>query len=173
MRTLAGIEKIEEFMERFGLGSLSDTHVYFTGGATAVLYGWRESTIDVDISFLTENDDLLKMVPAIKEKLQLNVELASPPDFIPEVPGWETRSKFIRRKGKVSFYHYDLYSQALSKIERSHAQDIVDVQAMMDRGLVDRQKLAQLFSEIEPYIYKYPAINPAKFAESVRAATGF
>src|SRR6201999_1643214 len=32
--------------------------VYLTGGATAVLYGWRESTIDVDIKVVPDNDEL-------------------------------------------------------------------------------------------------------------------
>lgn len=171
MRTLADKEKIEEFMLQFGNSSLSDSHIYFTGGATAVLFGWRDSTVDLDISFLSDNDELLKSVPAIKEKLQLNIELASPPDFIPELPGWETRSLFIDRKGRVSYYHYDLYSQALSKLERAHAQDLQDVRAMIDRGLITRDKLTELFSEIVPQLYKYPAIDPAQFARSVQELT--
>jgi hypothetical protein len=32
---------------------------------------------------------------------------AAPSHFIPELPGWETRSLFIAREGLVSFYHYD------------------------------------------------------------------
>ena len=106
-------------MKRFGEAAQADANVYLTGGASAVLLGWRDSTVDIDISFLAETDDILKAVPDIKEELRLNVELASPPDFIPAVPGWETRSRFIDRKGKVSFYHFDFYSQALSKIERA------------------------------------------------------
>ena len=167
MRTLADKEKIEAFMRRFGEAARSDAQVYLTGGATAVLLGWRDSTVDVDISFSAENDEMLKVVPEIKEELQLNVELASPPDFIPELPGWETRSQFIDRKGKVSFYHFDFYSQALSKIERAHKQDLVDVRSMIDRGLVTKSRLAELFSEIEPQLYKYPAISPTQFAKAV------
>jgi hypothetical protein len=167
MRTLASKDKIEEFMERFGNAARTDSHVYLTGGASAVLLGWRDSTVDVDISFAAENDDLLRIVPKIKEELHLNVELASPPDFIPALPGWETRSPFIDRKGKASFYHFDFYSQALSKIERSHSQDLLDVRAMLDLGLIAREKLWEMFSAIEPQLYKYPAINPARFARSV------
>ena len=39
----------------------------------------------------------------------MNVELASPSDFILPLPGWEERSVFIERFGKVSFFHYDFY----------------------------------------------------------------
>lgn len=171
MRTLASKEKIEKFMLQFAKSGKTDSRVYFTGGATAVLFGWRDSTVDVDISFVAESDELLRSVPTIKEELQLNVELASPPDFIPELPGWETRSMFIDRKGKVSYYHYDLYSQALSKIERAHAQDLDDVRAMIERGLIDRNKLVELFAEIEAQLYKYPAIDPVRFSSSVHELT--
>jgi hypothetical protein len=55
-----------------------------------------------------------------------NIELAAPDDFIPPLPGWEEWSIFIARRGKIDFYHYDLYAQALAKIERGHARDLAD-----------------------------------------------
>src|SRR5205823_11507033 len=39
--------------------------------------------------------------------LAANVELASPTDFIPVLPGWEDRSPFIIRLGRVSFHHFE------------------------------------------------------------------
>jgi hypothetical protein len=41
-----------------------------TGGATAVLEGWRASTVEVDIRFEPESDPLLHALPKIKEELQ-------------------------------------------------------------------------------------------------------
>jgi len=76
------------------------------------LFGWRETTVDIDLRFEPELDELFRAIPAIKEKLQINVELASPSDFIPPLPGWQDRSQYIGREGKVSFFHYDPYSQA-------------------------------------------------------------
>jgi len=73
----------------------------------------------------------------LKESLEINVELASPADFIPELPGWEERCMFVCRESRLSFYHYDFYAQALAKIERGHTQDLVDVQEMIRRHLVD------------------------------------
>lgn len=49
---------------------------------------------------------IFRAIPRIKETLRVNVELASPTDFIPVLPGWEDRSPFIRREGKVSLYRY-------------------------------------------------------------------
>ncbi|HYK22194.1 MAG TPA: hypothetical protein VEV42_15755 [Pyrinomonadaceae bacterium] len=67
--------------------------IYLVGGATAVLLGWRETTIDIDLKLVPEVNEILKALPEIKEALEINVELASPDDFIPAVPGWEERSE--------------------------------------------------------------------------------
>lgn len=147
-----------------------EARLYFTGGATAVLLGWRASTIDVDILIVPEDDRLLRAVPGIKEDLQINVELACPAHFIPELPGWEARSLFIARQGKLGYFHYDLYAQVLAKIERGHAQDVGDVREMLRRGLVDAGRLLGLFEEIAPQLYRYPAIDPGAFRRAVNAA---
>lgn len=159
-------------MKSLGRVSKTESRVYFTGGVTAVLFGWRETTVDVDMRFEPELDEIFRALPEIKEFLEINIELAAPPDFIPQLPGWETRSKYIGTEGKVSFYHYDLYSQALSKIERGHVQDKMDVRSMLSEGLIEKARLAELFKEIEPQLYRYPAIDPAKFASAVREITG-
>lgn len=167
MRELASKEKIIEFMRLLGRRSHHEVRVYFTGGTTAVLTGWRDSTIDVDLKFEPETDELFRALPEIKEQLQINIELASPPDFIPLLPGWEDRCQYIGREGKITFYNYDPYSQALSKIERGHDQDERDVRSMIENGMLDRQKLLSLFHEIEPFLYKYPAIDPESFSRDV------
>ena len=57
-----------------------------------MLLGWRETTIDIDLKIVPEFDEVLRKLPQIKEDLQLNIELASPDDFVPALPGWEERS---------------------------------------------------------------------------------
>jgi hypothetical protein len=73
------------FMRAFGAEADRPTNVYFTGGATAVLHGWRTSTIDVDLKLAPDSDRLLRAQPRLKEGLVINVELAAPDDFIPAV----------------------------------------------------------------------------------------
>ena len=167
MRDLTTQSQIREFMKAFGRAARNRCRVYFTGGATAVLSGWRESTVDIDLRFEPESDELYRAIPNIKEMLQINVELAAPSDFIPPVPGWQDRSQYIDTEGNVDFFNYGPYSQALSKIERAHDQDLKDVRSMLDSGLVDLEKLHILFTEIEPFLYKYPAIEPQRFADRV------
>lgn len=158
-------------MRALGSAATADARVYFTGGVTAVLFGWRDSTIDIDLELVPDRDELLRAIATLKDQLQINVELAAPSHFIPELPGWEMRSPFITREGPLSFYHYDLYAQALAKIERGHAQDRLDVMAMRDAGLVEPARLRDLFAAIEPEMYRYPAIDPRSFRAAVDAAT--
>jgi uncharacterized nucleotidyltransferase DUF6036 len=166
MRERVTASRLLEFMRALGTEVRTNARVYLVGGATAVLLGWRESTVDVDVKIIPD-DEVLKRIPALKERLKINVELASPGDFIPEVPGWQERSPFISREGNVDYFHYDPYMQALAKIERGHAMDIEDVRQMMERGIIDQKRLPEFFGMIESQLYKYPAIDPRTFRESV------
>ncbi len=157
-------------MLRLGAAVSHDTTVHLVGGASAVLMGWRETTIDIDLAVVPESDEVYRALARLKEDLNLNVELASPAQFIPPLPGWETRSPFIRREGRVSFYHYDFYAQALAKIERGHARDRADVMVLLNRGLVERPRLKTLFEAIAPELYRYPSIDAAAFRQRVEEA---
>lgn len=167
MRELADEAHIDRFMRALGRAAKSEGRVYLTGGATAVLYGWRESTIDVDIKVVPDNDELLREIPKLKEQLNLNVELAAPSDFIPVADGWEERSPLIRREGKISFHHFDPVAQALAKAERGHDQDQRDVRQMIASGLIDPANVIAQFEAIEPELYRFPAIDPDSFRRSV------
>ncbi len=141
--------------------------VYLTGGASAVLRHWRSSTLDIDLRIVPESDQLLRALSDLKETLQINVELASPADFVPELPGWQERSPFISREGLLSFHHYDFYSQALSKLERGHRKDLADVDSMVRDRLVDPRQLLRLFEQVADDLYRYPAIDPPSLRSAV------
>jgi hypothetical protein len=140
---------------------------YLTGGATAVLLGWRPTTVDVDLNLVPEQDSVLRAIPLLKNELEVNVELVSPGDFIPLPAGWEERSLPAERGRRLAFYHVDPYSQALSKLERDHARDREDVRALVRSGLVDPEQLLTYFDEIEPMLYRFPAIDPPAFRARV------
>ena len=166
MREKVNADRLTAFMNAIGREAKQPARVYLVGGATAVLLGWREATIDIDLKIVPEIDEVLRKLPQLKEDLQLNIELASPDDFIPALPGWEDRSKFIGRKGTIDFFHYDFYGQTLAKIERGHTTDLKDIRQMIDLGLVEPRRLLELFSRVEDQLYKYPAID----AKSLRKA---
>jgi hypothetical protein len=167
MRELADADRIRRFMRALGRQADAEGACYLTGGATAVLVGWRRSTIDVDVKLVPESDRLLRALQALKEELRINVELAAPDDFIPVSPGWEERSIFVAREGRLSFFHFDPYAQALSKLERAHTQDLDDVRELIGRGLVDAARAWTYFEEIEPELYRFPAVDARAFRRRV------
>jgi hypothetical protein len=163
-------ERVRLLMRELGAAAAHDGVCYLTGGTTAVLIGWRRTTIDADIVLAPEQDEVLRELPAIKQRLGMNVELASPADFIPLPRGWEERSPSVAREGRLAFHHFDLYSQALSKLERSHVQDLEDVRAMLGLRLIEPGRLKAFFDEIEPELYRFPAIDPPSFRRRLEEA---
>jgi hypothetical protein len=170
VRQHANAERIGRFLRALGDAAEREGVCYLTGGATAVLLGWRSTTLDVDISLDPDQDSILRSIPALKDELQINVELASPGDFIPLPACWAERSMEAGREGRLVFRHFDLYSQALAKVERGHAQDLEDVATMLGKGLVEPTRLRACFDEIEPQLYRFPAIDPADFRRALDEA---
>ncbi len=170
MRRLATAERIRTFLSRLGAAAREPTTAYLTGGSTAVLLGWRDSTIDIDLKLVPDSGSLLRAVPRLKDELEINVELASPDLFIPVPPGWEDRSPWEATEGMLSVRHFDLTAQAVAKLERGHARDLGDVRAMLERDLVGREGLLAYLSAIEDELYRFPAIDPPSFRRAVEAA---
>jgi hypothetical protein len=134
--------------------------IYFTGGASALLIGWRNSTVDVDLRLDPEPLGIFQAIAKLKQELNINIELASPQDFLPPLPGWRKRSVFIGKRGQVLFYHYDFTAQALSKLSRGFDRDIKDVEAMYKQELFSLSELRDCFEAIVPELIRFPSLNP-------------
>ncbi len=167
MRQETTKNKLEKFMVELGKRVLGPGRIYVTGGATAVLHGWRAMTIDVDIKADPEPPGLFEALAVLKEELDVNVELASPDHFIPPPAGWRERSIFIARHGELEFFHYDPYGQALSKLQRGHDRDLRDVDSLRSAGLIQKDRMRELFVLIKPQLIRYPAIDPMSFENVV------
>ena len=169
-RALSNATKVLRLLRLLGEEATGPGRVYLTGGGSAVIVGWRESTIDVDLKLDPEPAGVFGAISRAKETLDMNIELAAPDDFIPPLPKWRNRSVFLVRHGEVDFHHYDFHAQALSKIERGHEQDLRDVEAMFRLNLVDGGTLMDLFEAIEPRLSRYPAIDAGVFRRKVEEA---
>src|SRR5215831_6060318 len=170
MRESLTADSLNSFMQALAGTAGTASRVYLVGGASAVLLGWRTSTIDLDLKLIPETDELLRSLPRLKEQLNINIELASPDDFIPALPGWQERSQFIQQLGRLAFYHYDFYAQALAKIERRHERDIDDVERFFSSRLVNPDRLLELFGAIEDQMYRYIDLDPRSFRRKVKEA---
>jgi hypothetical protein len=168
VRRPADPSRVRRLLEELGRRARGPGRVYLTGGATALLEGWRASTIDVDLKLDPEPAGIFEAIAALKDELGVNVELASPDQFVPPVPGWRERSRFIVRHAEVEFFHFDLLSQALAKLARAHDRDLIDVHAMIDRGLVSHEDIASGFERIRAELIRYPAIDAEAFERRVR-----
>lgn len=170
MREVADPPRIRTFLRELGRAATEPARAYLVGGTTAVLLGWREATTDVDLLLEPEHDALLRAMARLKDELHVNVEIAAPSHFVPEVPGWRDRSVFVADEGKLGVFHYDLVSQALAKIERGHAMDLEDVRHMLSRRLVTPEQLRDAFASIEPSLYRFPAVDPSSFRAALEQA---
>ena len=159
MRRLADADRVRRLTEELGRIAPAGTRIYLVGGATAVLAGWRQSTVDVDLRIEPDSDQVMRRIAELKEQLETNVEFATPADFLPELPGWRERSRFLFRAFNAEVFDYDLYSQALAKIERGFETDLADVSSMLSSGLVGRSELRSLFERISGQLFRFPAID--------------
>jgi hypothetical protein len=164
---------LQMFMESVGRVLRKNTTLYLTGGSTALLYGFRESTIDIDIA--GDMDEMFAHIPGLKEKLQINIEMAKPTDFVPSLPGENTRHIFIDQFGKVIFMHFDPYSQAFSKIVRGNQTDMSDVKNLAKERLVDLQKLSEMVKGLSDIDFaRYPRLDRRSVEQAVNSvAKGF
>ncbi|MCS7059892.1 MAG: DUF6036 family nucleotidyltransferase [Anaerolineae bacterium] len=145
--------RVHYFLVKLGMEFHHPARLYLVGGTTLVYEGLREQSLDIDISYevADEHDaEFVRVLRKLKEELQLNVELASPGDFIPLPAGWKERAKHVGRFGLVDVFHFDLYSTALSKIERGREGDFQDVLAMLQGGQISLEELKAAFQNILP-----------------------
>ena len=142
--------------------------VYVVGGGTAVLAGWRSSTIDADLS--ADRDEVFRDIQGIKERLRLNVEFVRPEDFVPALAGSAARHRFIERVGNIDFHHYDPYAQLLSKVVRGFRKDLLDAERFVGSGWVDPRRFRDLVESIPDSAYaRYPNLSRASVVDAVGA----
>lgn len=140
--------------------------VFFVGGGTAVLAGWRSSTIDADL--YSDDDQIFRDVQGIKERLDVNIEFARPEDFVPALAGSDGRHVFIQTMGTVSFFHYDPYAQLLSKVVRGFARDMQDAEQFVASGMVEPERFRSLVHGIPESAFAwYPALSRSAVIEAV------
>lgn len=144
---------IENFLQRLGERFRRPGRIYLVGGTTMVFEGFRDQSLDIDLTFEVSPTDQAAMIQAIrelKEELGVNVEEVSPAEFIPLPSGAKERAVFVRRFGRLDVFHFDFYSTALSKIARGTEEDLNDVVSLVRAHRIEMQTLEKYHQEIRP-----------------------
>ena len=148
-------QRIEQFLSALGRRFTRPGRIYLVGGTTLVWERLRSQTIDIDLTYDVSPEDtgeFTRTIQALKRELAINVEEVSPGDFIPLPAGYRERSLFIGRFGSLEVFHFDLYSTALSKIERGRDEDLSDVLTLLKTSRIDMAQLAACFEDILPRV---------------------
>ncbi len=159
--------RVHYFLVKLGMEFRHPARLYLVGGTTLVYEGLREQSLDIDISYEVADEheaEFAQVIRRLKDELQINVEQASPGDFIPLPAGWKERAKHVGRFGQVDVFHFDLYSSALSKIERGREGDYQDVMSLLHSGQIEMKELRQAFDNIMPRVERESLKrNPERF----------
>jgi hypothetical protein len=151
MRQRVDQQRIEQFLQQLGRQFTKPGRIYLVGGTIMVYEGLRQQTLDIDLALEIANEDHSAFIIAVrnlKERLSLNIEEASPADFIPLPAGYRERSQFVGRYGRLDVFYFDFYSTALSKIERGTENDFADVLSLLETGRLEMARLEDYFQEI-------------------------
>ena len=178
MRQHVGQREIEQFLIEVGR-TRRPGRLYLTGGAALVHRGIRlGQTLDIDIQITIDPANLTTEIAQLKHKLNMNIEFASPGDFMPLPTQWEVRSHFIKRYNQVDAFYFDWYSIALSKMQRANQRDILDVQSLVRQGYVKVTELDQLCQDVlnkighSPYDRLFPNLSQQEFSQHYQIVRG-
>ena len=174
MRPSVDKTAIESFLQQLGRTFRKPGRLYLVGGAALVHAGVRPGfTQDIDIQVSGANEgELIVAIQRLIQQLQINVEFASPADFIPLPSQWEMHAQYVGRYGGVDVFYFDFYSIALSKIERGNSRDIADVELLVQQGIITLNELDAAYREVLAQLGqgRYPRITPQRFSERYTAA---
>ena len=94
--------------------------------------------------------------------MKVNVEFASPGEFIPLPKEWESHARYVGRYGTIDVFYFDFYSIALSKIQRGNTRDINDVKLLIQQGIITLPELDIAYHEILPQVESalIPGLTP-------------
>ena len=160
---------IEKFLDALGKSFHKPGRLYLAGGAALVHFGLRSGfTMDIDVAIeASDEDEMVTAIRRLVEKMQINVEFASPGDFIPLPTQWMAQARYVGRYGSIDVFYFDFYSLALSKISRGNERDLIDVQLLFQKKLITLEELDAAYNEVLPRMGKRPYINlnPQRFTE--------
>jgi hypothetical protein len=173
MRPNVDRQRIERFLTELGRRFRQPGRLYLVGGAALVHAGIRPGTSATtqDIDIEVASGDMYQTINQLKQQLQINVEFASPGDFIPLPRDWQSLSRYAGRYGNIDVFYFDFYSIALSKIDRGNSRDLQDVALLLQKQVITLQELDHAAQEVTAQMGKgnYKRLDPDTFLTRYQA----
>lgn len=164
---------VESFLQQLGRSFHKPGRLYLVGSAALVHAGIRPGfTLDIDVQVGGANEgELIVAIQCLIQQMQVNVEFASPADFIPLPSQWESHAQYVGRYGEIEVFYFDFYSIALSKIERGNDRDIRDVKLLIEQRIILLDELDATYQETLSQLGqgRYPRITPERFSARYHA----
>lgn len=117
-------QRIDHFLRLLGQRYRGGGRFYLVGGTQMVYARFHAQTEDIDYTVQLDGDDqeFTAAVRSVIRELSIIVEPAGPADFIPLPTGWQERSRYIGRFGRLYVYIFEPISTALPKIEHASSR---------------------------------------------------
>ncbi len=166
-------QAIDHFLTELGRRFHQGGRVYLVGGAALVHAGIRpgSSATTQDIDLEVASGDMYQTIHQLKQHLNINVEFASPGDFLPLPQNWQSMSRYVGRYGAVEVFYFDFYSIALSKIARGNSRDLQDVILLLQQQVISLAELDRAAHEVAAQMGKgnYKRLDPNDFLTRYQA----
>ena len=125
---------------------------YLVGGIVLIDLGLRGATLDIDYVADADEpaalDELEQAIRSLKEELNVNVEPASPADFLPIPASALGRSRYVGQFSSVSVYYYHLPSVVIAKAARGLEQDLADIESLLQSAEVGWDQVEETWLEV-------------------------
>lgn len=167
MRPNVDRQTVERFLTELGRHFRQQGRLYLVGGAALIHAGVRPSpsattqAIDLEVA----GGDMYQTINQFKQQLNINVEFASPGDFIPLPSNWQSLSRYVGRYGNIDVFYFDFYSIALSKIDRGNTRDLQDVALLLQQQIIMLPEMDRAAQEVAVQMGKgnYKRLDPNAF----------
>ena len=163
--------RLESFLRR--MSDLLDrpSKIFLLGGSSLTWRGIKSESIDVDLALLENESDPIPILDAItsaSDFIEANTDVMRLGDLLPLPEGYAERAEHAADFDRLTVYHFDPYSIALTKLARSATKDLNDIDGMLRAGVIDCATLHHHFeSVLERYKRKASRGDWADFQRKV------
>lgn len=152
MRQRTDRTRLRGFLLALGRRLRRPVRLYLVGGSVMIDLGLRSATLDIDYDADADDpsalEDLELAIRSLKNELDINIEPASPADYLPVSPSVYAMSRYIGQFGPVSVYYYHLPSLVIAKAARAYEQDLDDAEQLIRTGEVTWAEIAETWTEM-------------------------